>query len=341
MRAAVIKESKKIVVEEVEEQLVPSGEVLINVVKNGICGSDIHYWELGLPAGLIMGHEFCGTVLDPGSREDLKKGDRVTALPISPCGKCPACLSGNVQYCKYTWADASGLSLSHPGGFTQNIHVRPDLVIKVPDNVSDEAAAMCEPLAVGLHAAHLADIKVGAKVLVVGGGIIGLVSAMFAKTEGATFVGVSETNSKRGENAVKLKVADAWFDATKDNFLEEVLKVAENGFDVVIDCSGNSKAVESCINVVKPGGTVVLVGVSMSPIEFNSLIAVMKELTLKGAIAYTYNEFKTCLELMDNKQIDPLKFLSKVITLDETQDAFVELSSGTSDAIKILVDPNK
>ena len=341
MKSVKIKEAKSFIIEDINEPISDGEKVIIDIIKTGICGSDLHYFELGMPAGLVMGHEFCGIVVDPGSREDLKVGDRVTALPISPCGKCSACISGNIQYCSHTWDHAIGLSLDNPGGLTSRIAIRPDMVIKVPDNVSSEEAALTEPVAVGLHAIHLADIKVGARVLVVGGGIIGLVSAMFAKIEGATYVAISETNPKRGEKAIKLKVADEWFNALDEDFQTKIRTKAPEGFDIVIDCSGNSKAVDSCVNAVKPGGTIVLVGVSIKPIEFNSLVAVTKELTIKGAIAYTYDEFKTCLDLMSYKQIDPLKFLSKTVPLEKTQESYEELISGTSDAIKIMVDPNK
>ena len=341
MKAVAIKDVKEFSLVDIEEPVSHNGEVIIDVSKTGICGSDIHYWDLGEPKGLIMGHEFCGTVVDPGSRDDLQVGDRVTALPISPCGKCDACVTGNVQYCKETWTNATGLSLGHPGGLTSRISVRADMVIKVPDNVSDEEGAMVEPTAVGLHAVHLADIKVGDKVLVIGGGIIGLVSAMFAKSEGASYVALSETNQARGEKSVKLNVADEWFDAKDPEFIPKATAKTDDGFDIVIDCSGNSAAVNSALMAVRQGGEVILVGVSMKPIEFNSILAVMRELNVKGAIAYTVDEFKTCLELMANKQIEMTRFVDDIVSLEEEKKSYIRLTSGTDDAVKILVDPNK
>ena len=116
MRAVAIKDIKKFEIKEIEEPVSVDGKVVVKVAKTGICGSDIHYWVAGEPVGLVMGHEFCGTVLNPGSRDDLNIGDRVTALPISPCGHCHACLTGNPQYCRETWNEAVGLSLNNPGG---------------------------------------------------------------------------------------------------------------------------------------------------------------------------------------------------------------------------------
>lgn len=341
MKAAILEDIKKFKIADVDAPKPDNNKVIIDIIKTGICGSDIHNWDAGEPKGLIMGHEFTGKVVNPGSRTDLKIGDRVTALPISPCGNCEACETGNPQYCSETWTHAIGLSLDNPGGLTSTIAIRPDMVLKLPDNVTDEEGAMVEPTAVGLHAVHLADIRVGDKVLIVGGGIIGLVSAMFAKLEGAEFVAVSETNEARGKKSVKLNVADDWFNAKDENFLNNIFTKIPNGFDVVIDCSGTTKAVESELMTVKPGGTIVLVGVSPKPIEFASVIAVMKELTIKGAIAYTKEEFKNCISLMANEKIDVMKFVDDIVPLEEIQKAYERLTSGTDDAVKIMIDPKK
>ncbi len=340
MKAAQLDDVKKFKIVDIEKPK-EDGKVIIDVLKTGICGSDIHNWDAGSPKGLIMGHEFTGKVVNPATRVDLKVGDRVTALPISPCGHCEACETGNPQYCNETWSHAVGLSLDNPGGLTSTIAVRPDMVMKLPDNVSDEEGAMVEPTAVGLHAIHLADIKVGDNVLVVGGGIIGLVSAMFAKLEGAQYVAISETNEARGEKSVILNVADEWFNAKDENFLKNILTKVPGGFDKVIDCSGNTKAVESELLTIKPGGTMVLVGVSPKPIEFASVLAVMKELTIKGAIGYTKEEFKDCINLIADKKINVIKFVDDIMPLTETQKAYERLTSGTDSAVKIMIDPNK
>lgn len=339
MKSVAIKSAKQFEIKEIKEPKSTKGSVVIDVIRAGICGSDIHYWEAGEPKGLVMGHEFVGTVSNPGSRKDLKVGDRVTALPISPCGECEACLSANPQYCRQTWTYALGLSLTNPGAYAPKIAFRPDMIIKVPDNVSDIEGALCEPTAVGLHAVHLADIRVGQRVLIIGAGIIGLVSAMFAKLEGASYVVVSETNPARGKNAVKLKVADEWLDARDKDFVQTAIAKSQGGFDVVIECCGNSPAVNSAVMVAKPGGKVVLAGVSLTPISFYNTVAVMSELTIVTAIAYTKEEFTTCLDLMSKKLIDVKKFVSKTVGLEGVQGAFEELTNGKTSSIKILIDP--
>ncbi len=337
MKSVAIKGVRKFEIKDNLEPEKEEGKVLIKVHKTGICGSDLHYFELGQPVGLVMGHEYCGEVLDNGGRDDLNVGDRVTALPISPCGHCEACLSGNIHYCSETWTHASGLSLDNPGGLEPMLKVRSDMVFKIPDNMSDEEGALVEPTAVGYHAINLANIDVGDEVLVIGAGIIGLMCAMFAKKSGASNVIISETNEARGEAAVKLGVADKWINA-KD---EQIMKEYASHFDKVMECCGNSPAVNSSVSLVKAGGKVILVGVSMLPINFNSIDAVMKEVTLIGAIAYKKEEFAKCISMIANKEIEVLKFVSKTVTLEDVEDCYEELTSGKSNSIKILVDPNK
>lgn len=341
MKSVQIKGKRKFDIKEIEEPSNKEGYVSLAILKSGICGSDIHYWEAGEPKGLIMGHEFCGIVLDPADRSDLKEGDRVTALPISPCGNCDACLSGNHQYCLETWNHAVGLSLDNPGGLTSKINVRSDMVMKIPYEVSDEEAAMVEPTAVALHAIHLANIKVGDKVLVIGGGVIGLESAMFAKKEGASLVIVSETNEARGKKSVELGVADSWVDAKDENTIPNLITSTNGGFDVVIECCGNAPAVTTSLTTVKPGGVVVLVGVSMGPITIPTVLQVMRELKVLGAIGYTKEEFASCIDLIATKQIDVTKFISEIVGLEEVQESYEKLTNGTTDVIKILVDPSE
>lgn len=341
MKCVAIRGPKKLSPAILTEPKSVNGSVVIDVKKAGICGSDIHYWVMGQPQTLVMGHEFCGTVIDPGSRSDLNVGDRVTALPISPCGECEACKSGNPQYCPKTWNEAIGLSLTNPGAYAEKTTARADLVIKVPDNVSDEEGAMVEPTAVALHAVNLANIKPNNNVLVMGGGIIGQLSALIAKKKGAKFVALSEANELRGEKAVLLGSADKYYNALDENFVSNVLENNPYGYDVVIDCCGNSACVSNALVTAKPNGTIVLVGVSMENISIPSILAVTKEQKLLGAIAYTKEEFIECIDMISRKELDVAKYIDDIVPLEEVQHAFERLTSGSDDAIKILIDPKK
>lgn len=339
MKCVEIKGEKKLELTEREEPKKEEGKVIFRVNACGICGSDIHYWDIGNPVGLVMGHEFSGTVIDPGSSKDLKVGDRITALPISPCGKCMACKSGNPQYCTDTWTHATGLSLDNPGAYAEVSSCHEKMVRKIPDEMSDEEACMVEPSAVSYHAIKLANISVGDKVCIIGGGIIGLMSAEFAKLAGATHITLLETNDARGKKAYKYGCVNEYYNALDENTVPRLKETG--GFDKVIECCGNSAAVTEAMMLVKNGGTIVLVGVSMKPITVPMIIPVMGEVTMKGAIAYSEFDFDKVIELIKDKRVDAIKYIDDIIPLDKAQDAFIRLTSGTSDAIKIIFKPNK
>ena len=340
MKALVIDKVKKLKLTEIDKPTPNGKDVIVKVSACGICGSDIHYWDIGQPEGLVMGHEYCGVVVDPGARKDLKKGDRVTALPISPCLECQDCKSGNMHYCANTWTYATGLSLTNPGGYAEFMAIRPDMVRKVPKEMTDEEVAMVEPSAVALHGIHLSNIKVGAKVLVIGGGIIGLMSAEFARLQGASYVAMTETNASRGKFAVKAKAVDEWFNALDKKLMEKLSKASNGGFDVVIDCCGNSPAITTGLQAVKAGGTLVMLGVSIMPITIPSTAIVMRELNVVGGIAYTEREFDDCIDLIASKKLDVKKYISKIVGLKEGQKSFETLTSGKDSAIKIILRPD-
>ena len=339
MKCVSISGEKKLVLKEKDVPVSKDGSVVIEVKSCGICGSDIHNWDNGAPVGLVMGHEFAGVVVDPGSRQDLVKGDRVTGLPISPCGKCEACRRGDVQYCPDTWNEAVGLALTNSGGFAEYTSCRADMVRKLPGNVSFDAACMVEPSAVALHAVNLSNIKIGDDVLIIGGGIIGLMAAEFAKMAGARYVALMETNKKRGRKAVNFGKVDEYYDAMKEDSIPKLITKTNGGFDVVIECCGNAPAVTESLMTVKPGGVVVLVGVSTAPINIPMVVGVMREVKMLGAIAYTAMEFDTCLDLIASKKLNVTKYIDDLVPLERVQESFERLTSGKDSAIKIIIKP--
>lgn len=339
MKCVSISGERKLVLKEKEKPVSQDGSVVIEVKSCGICGSDIHNWVSGEPIGLVMGHEFAGSVVDPGSRKDLKVGDRVTALPISPCLKCESCKSGNHQYCSETWSEAVGLAVKNPGGFAKYTSCRADMVRRLPGNVSYDAGCMVEPSAVSLHAINLANVKIGDSVLIIGAGIIGLMAAEFAKMNGASYVAILETNKKRGRKAVNFGKVDEYFDALDEKSIPNLLTKTNGGFDKVIECCGNAAAVNEAFTCCRPGGDIVLVGVSSAPINVFMVLPVMREIRVQGAIAYTKEEFDTVLKLIADKKINVIKYIDDYIALEQAQEAFERLTSGKDSAIKIVFKP--
>lgn len=339
MKCVKIVDTKKVELTETAAPISKNGSVVFKVEACGICGSDIHNWDMGEPKGLIMGHEFSGTIINPGSREDLKIGDRITGLPISPCGVCEACQSDNHQYCRATWSEAVGLSLNNPGGYGEISACRPDMVRKMPDNMTFEQAAMIEPTSVSLHAVNLANINEDSKVLIIGAGIIGLMCAEFAKLKGAKYVAIVETNEKRGKKALEYGKVDEYYNALEEKTIPTLVEKTNGGFDVVFECCGNAPAVTEAIMTIKPGGTIILVGVSAVPVNIPLVMTVMGEVKMQGAIAYTIKEFEDCIKYISENKIDVMKYVDDIVGLDKVQDSLERLTSGEDSAIKIIIKP--
>ena len=343
MKSVAISGPKKLIIEDRECKTGKKGYILIDVIKAGICGSDLHYFISGEPKGLVMGHEFSGIVIDNGGSSEFKEGDRVTALPISPCLECEYCKNGDIQICNDTWKNAIGLSLDNPGAFGGRVLVKEEMVRHLPDSVSYESGAMVEPASVAFRAANISGVKKGDKALVIGGGIIGLLTALFLKLRGASYVALTETNPLRGKKSVTLGVATEWFNALDPDVTKKLLSKTKDGlgFDIVADCVGNTPALSSAITYTRPNGNLIMVGISLGSVNIPMVNAVLKEINIKGSIAYTKEEFDMVIKLLDAKKISLEKFIDDTVTLDELQFAFERLTSGQDSAVKILVDPNK
>ena len=164
-------------------------------------------------------------------------------------------------------------------------------------------------------------------------------AAEFAKLNGATYVALMETNMKRGKTAMKYGKVNEVYNATNPDVIEKAVKKTNGGFDKVIECCGNKYAISEAIMTVKPGGTIVLVGVSLGTVDIPLVASVMKEAKLLGAIAYTEKEFETVIKLIEKNILDVDKYIDAKINLDKVQDAYLELISGNTDKIKIVVKP--
>lgn len=338
MKALKIAGKKRLSVAEVPIPESDGEKVIIRVKTSGICGSDIHMWEEGKPEGLIPGHEFGGTVVVAGSRDDLNPGNRVTVIPLNPCGDCSWCRNSRYHICKY------GLKrgipgVTAPGSHAEYFTARPDMVRKLPDTVSDVEGAMIEPATVARHAANLANIKAGDKVLILGGGIIGLLCAVWARIYGAAFVGMSETNESRGAKALAFGDIHAMFDAKDPELTSTMKKTVKGLFDKAIDCSASAAGINAAIDVLNNQGTLLLVGISYAPVPIMTLPVCRKELRLIGDMGYSIPEFEHTMEMMSRGMIDTKRFVDDKIALDEVQGAFERLRSGNSPEAKILIEP--
>ncbi len=332
MKAAVVEGYRKIAVRDIEEPKPDGKKVLIKVSKCGICGSDYHYYfEHGDSLkGWVLGHEYSGIVEDPGDRTDLKAGDPVVIFGCRGCMKCELCLNGMTHLCR-------GLGLSH-GGYGEYALRDPDLVVKLPEEVSLVEAAMLEPLANAVHAVRKAGVYNCAKVLVIGGGIIGTTSLVMARNAGATYTGLVEINMARAEKSLERGECDAIFDAKDPELQAKQLQAnGGKGYDFVFECSGTGAGMNTAIDSVHPGGTIVLVGTNTEPAMINLGPLVLKEVKLQSSYGYLREDFFHAVELAQRKKIDLSQFAS-FVKLDDVPQAFNDLIEGKIRDTKLVID---
>ena len=252
----------------VESRGMPSpadGEALVQVQAVGICGSDFAYlagtskYPVKMP--FVLGHEACGVVVAiypsvDNVSTDLSNGSRVALVPSSSCGHCEVCRSGLAHLCKSVRYLGSAATHPHVDGALQQYICLPlDRLTQVPDEVSDAAAALLEPLAVAEHAVRRGDVG-GHTVLIAGGGAIGQLLALCAKAAGATNVTICETQQRRRNLALAHGADDVADPAEIERQID-----AEIGYDVVLDATGNPVALDLCVRACKRGrGKLVVVG---------------------------------------------------------------------------------
>lgn len=312
------------------------GDVLIRIKSVGVCASDLHYYSEGrigtavVEAPIILGHEPSGVIEAVGSAvTNLKPGDRVAVEPTKPCRQCEFCRSGHTNVCPNV--EFFGTP-PIDGCFRELVAWPSPLAIPIPDNVSFDEAAMIEPLAVGVHAAKLAELKGGESVAVLGAGAIGLSALQAAKVRGASRVIVSEPIAERRQIALKLG-ADAVIDTSAGGVTEQAI-AANNGNepDVVFECAGMPDAFVQAVEIVRTLGTVVFVGI---PTEDHyclpASLARRKELTVKFD-RRSCNEAEESIDLVSRGLVDVKSYVTHAFPLDRVREA-LELAIAKSDGV--------
>lgn len=331
-RASVLSGSRTITLEERPIPQPSPHEVLVEVKSVGICGSDVHYFEHGrigsfiVDGPLILGHEASGQVVAVGEGvTDIAPGTRVALEPGVPCKQCEQCTAGRYNLCPDVVFFATP---PVDGTFTQFVALDRDFVHPVPDHVSYDAAALMEPLSVGIWANGKAGTTTGSRVLIAGAGPIGLVCALVARAQGATTIVLTDTNTSRRDAATGMGFIA--LDPTADDLS------ALGMFDAFIECSGAPAAIGQGIRAVAPAGRVVLVGMSPSgTIEVPLDIIQSRELWLTGTFRYAHT-YPTAVELVSSGAIDLDALVSETFTLDEVEEALT-FNARNPSAMKVVV----
>jgi L-iditol 2-dehydrogenase len=285
MRASVLTGARELSVEDVPTPAMEVDEVLVEVAAVGVCGSDTHYFRHGrigefvVTGPLILGHELSGRIAAVGEEVPQSRvGERVAIEPQKNCRRCRECRAGRYNLCRYMEFYATP---PIDGAFAQYCVIRTEFAHPVPDSMSDESAALLEPLSVAITTMRKAQIVPGSSILIAGAGPIGIICAQTARAFGAAEIIVTDLVPQRRERALSYGATQVLDPRQTD--------VAAAGLDVnaFVDASGSPQAVLSGIQAVRPAGTAVLVGVGTSEMTLPVEHIQNLEITVTGIFRYT------------------------------------------------------
>ena len=336
MKAVIVDKPGQFKVVERDIPRAESGKVVIKVAYASICGSDAIYWSGDLMLGHSLGHEFSGTIWDPGT-SDFQKGDRVCAMELNPCGNCPACRSGRVNICPGLMKGAPGISTD--GAYAEYVAVRQDMVRRLPEGVSLQAAAMAEPLAVSYHGVRRAGIRGGERLLVWGDGPIGAFTAACARAMGAAYIGLVGKNPHRMAQIQSLDIADETFDINDPEYLARIKSVEPERFSLILECTGRRNGISAALGILANGGKLITLGIHDDIQELNTLRLLLKEQEIIPSAFFTPADYDAVLALLASGEIKADAYATSVRPLEQAQAAFLELTGGGTKEMKILLDP--
>jgi len=310
-----------------------AGHVLVAVRSVGVCGSDVHYFEHGrigdfvVRAPLVLGHEASGVIVAAGDGVPGDRvGRRVAIEPGTACGACPSCKAGRYNLCPQMRFFATP---PVDGALAEFVEVRADLAFALPDAVSDDAAALLEPLSVGIWATGKAALAPGGSVLIAGAGPIGLVTAQVARARGAATIVVSDIAPDRLAAAERSG-------ATATRLAGGADGDPGGEFDAFIDCSGAPPAVQAGLRALRPAGTAVLVGMGPDELALPLSLIQQRELTVTGTFRYA-NTWPAAIALAASGAVDVDALVTDRYPLDQAARALASTSQPGS--IKSIIEP--
>lgn len=340
MKVASIKEPSRISIDDVDKPKLGSGDILVQMNACGICGSDLEkvYGQYGQPS-MRLGHEPAGVIVDVGSDvTEFKKGDRVFTHHHVPCYSCHFCKHGNETMCpKYYETNLSPCGLSEEY-VVPEWNVQHGGVLKLPDDMSFEEAAMIEPLACCIRAWSKYSYQDGDSVAIFGVGPTGMMHVMISYAKNFSKVFCLDVNDFRLDFAKKFDIT-ASINSTDENRKQKILEKTENlGVDVAIVATSSLKALDDAIDIVRKGGAVMMFGVPTKGATINLDMSKIysKEITLVTSYAASDKDTKAALDLIASKKIDVKKLITHKYTISESQKAFDHARRGEN-AMKIII----
>ena len=312
-------------------------EVLLKIGACGLCGTDFHIYngESYSKPPVIPGHEFVGTIVEKGSQvERFNIGDNAAVDPNIYCGECHYCKAGKINYCE----NLRALGVSVNGGFAEYSIVPLSQVYILPNDFSFNSAAFAEPLSCCIRGMDQAAIRHGEDLVILGSGTIGLLMLQLAKISGAGRIIVIEPIAEKRLTAIKLG-ADYVFDPGSDELFNEIADLTLGGPDVIIECAGNSSAVDLAIKLSKKGSRLIIFGLASGndSINLNLQNIILKELTIKSSLLNPFT-FSRAVNLLVNKKVDVEKLNPVITNLDKLENILSRPRNLT--VIKYQIIPN-
>lgn len=333
MRALVYTQPNQVELLERPDPELEPGEVILKIDAVGICGSDMHAYHGHDPRrqpGLVLGHEFCGTVIDSASPL-YRKGRRVTGNPLITCGVCEYCVQGRNNLC----SNRSMVGMTRPGAFAEKMSIPAASLIDMPQDMPALHAAVTEPAATALHAINLSMRSLvrplpECRVLVLGGGAIGMLSALLLKHYGCRDITVAEVNPLRREQLVHHAGVQVY------NPKEDEPEAAS--FDYVMDAVGSKITRTVAMAAVKAGGVVMHVGLQDWASEIDMRRLTLAEITLLGTYTYTTADLRATVQSLYQGAFGNLAWLESR-PLEQGPAAFRDLDQGATSAAKVILCP--
>jgi len=319
------------------------GEILVKVAACGICGSDVHGYDGSsgrrIPP-IVMGHEAAGRVAKVGPQvTGWSEGDRVTFDSTISCGNCRYCARGEINLCDNRRVlGVSCADYSCAGAFAEYVNVPQRIVYRLPDSLSFSEAAMLEAVAVAVHAVALSKISSGDQALVLGAGMIGLLTLQALRAAGCSTVYVADVDTSRLKLAKEVGATET-LHATGDDLVSEVLHFTNNaGVDVAVEAVGIDVTVGAAVNSVRKGGTVTLVGNITPEVNLPLQKAVTSQIRLQGSCA-SAGEYPQAIKLLTSGAIKVKPLISAVAPLADGPEWFERLYSREPNLMKVVLTP--
>lgn len=333
MKALVYTHPLEVRLEERPEPELFDGEVILRIDAVGICGSDMHAYHGHDPRrkpGLVLGHEFCGTVVK-SAVTGYAEGMRVTGNPLITCGVCDYCMQGRNNLC----SRRTMVGMTRPGAFAEFMSIPAASLVDMPQDMPAIHAALTEPAATALHAINLSMKAMTRplpenRTLIIGGGAIGLLAALLIKTYGSRGTVLAEVNPLRRRSAEQ-QAGVITYDPLET-------RPEENGFNYVIDAVGSKLTREAALHAVKPGGVVMHIGLQDWSSEIDMRKLTLAEITLMGTYTYTTADLRATVKMLHAGAFGDLSWVQSVSMADGAQ-AFADLDSGRLAASKVVLLP--